>query len=108
MVTIHCPAESWTTDLLLLQGNFKFATELKQRIDKLVIQILILCLVAKLSRLPQVNVCMRMQFFVLNIFLYLNKGISLYSCTQSIHRCVLSKSKKNAHNIICTDNGAYL
>ena len=80
MVTIHYPTESWTTDLVLLQGNSKSATELIQRVDTLVIQILCLCLVAtetflheRLSSLLQVNVRMRLQFYVLNIFLYLNK-----------------------------------
>ena len=80
MVTIHYPTESWTTDLVLLQGNSKSATELIQRVDTLVIQILCLCLVAtetflheRLSSLLQVNVRMRLQFYVLNIFRYLNK-----------------------------------
>ena len=80
MVTIHYPTESWTTDLVLLQGNSKSATELIQRVDTLVIQILCVCLVAtetflheRLSSLLQVNVRMRLQFYVLNIFLYLNK-----------------------------------
>ena len=75
MATIHYPTESWTTDLVLLQGNSKSATELIQRVDKLVIRILCLCLVATeifmaelLSSLSQGNVCMRLQFYVLNIF----------------------------------------
>ena len=80
MVTIHYPTESWTTDLVLLQGNSKSATELIQRVDTLVIQIFCLCLVAtepflheRLSSLLQVNVRMRLQFYVLYMFLYLNK-----------------------------------